>query len=236
MGTTTKLSDWDSEENYVEQAMESAMYNSAHSDDTLVLVGPARKPDNPSASLKAVGILQNFSIQQGKQVIPHSAIGSARTFFQSSKVQVSGSIGRLFVNGKNLYRVLYDNAFSSGSYDLTAKPLPHAEKNESFLANLDSSLFLIPFGMAVVYRDKAKNTIGGIYIEMMVIPTWSSTINAGSPTIVEGTSFMADRVRALSLTGMSAKDNSTETYKMNDITALGNSDLERRLDDILKTK
>ena len=233
---TTNIASWDSEENYVEQAMESAMYNSAHADDTLVLIGPARKPTSDVAgALTAVGVLQNFSITQQKQITPHSAIGSARTFFQASKVMVSGSIQRLFINGKNLYRVLYENAYKGG-YKLQSKPLPHAAENTKFLVNLDSNLFLIPFGMAVVYRDKAKNTLGGIYIELMTIPMWSSQISAGSPTIVEGTSFMADRVRALSLNGLSKTGTEAETNLMNDITAVGNSDLESRLDKILTTK
>ena len=236
---TKNLGNWESEDNYVEQAMESAMYNSAHADDTLVLVGPARKPKDPAQDLKAVGVLQNFSIQQGKQIVPHSAIGSARTFFQSSKVQVSGNIGRLFVNGKNLYRVLYNNAFNDdGTYKLKdSKPLPHAGENSKFLANLDSSLFHIPFGLGVVYRDKAKNTLGGIYIELVVIPTWGSQINAGSPTIVENTSFMADRVRALSL-GEIAKDSKAAgiTNTMNSITAGEDSALQTRLNSILTAK
>ena len=232
---TTNIASWDSEENYVEQAMESAMYNSAHADDTLVMIGPARKPTSDiDQHLTAVGVLQNFSIQQSKQVVPHSAIGSSRTFFQSSKVMVQGNIGRLFINGKNLYRVLYENAFKSG-YALKAEPLPHAGSNTKFLANLDSSLFLIPFGMAVVYRDKAKNTLGGVYIELVVIPSWGSQINAGSPTIVEGTSFMADRVRAMDLGTIQKASAADETKRMNAITGIGNTDLQTRLDSILTT-
>jgi len=201
---TTNLGDWNSDENYVAQAMESCMYASAHADDTLVLVGPARKPADFN-EMKSVGVLQNFAVQQGRSVVPHQAIGSARTFFQASKTSVSGNIGRLFVNGKNLYRALYDNMFdkNTGAYLLDGKLTsktnlpPHAKGNTNYLANLDSRMFLVPFGMAVIYRDKLQNEIGGIYIEMMVIPNWSTNISAGSPTLVEGTSFLADRVLAI---------------------------------------
>lgn len=203
---TTNLDNWNTDENYVAQAMESCMYASAHADDTLVLVGPARKPADFN-DLKAVGVLQNFSVQQGRSIVPHQAIGSARTFFQSSKTSVSGSIGRLFVNGQNLHRALYNNLFdASGNYLLAgATPdksslLPHdsGSRNTNYLANLDSRMFLIPFGMAVIFRDKLQNEIGGIYIELMVIPNWSANVSAGSPTLVEGTSFLADRVLAIS--------------------------------------
>jgi hypothetical protein len=215
------------------------MYASAHADDTLVLVGPARKPANFN-DLKAVGVLQNFSVQQGRSIVPHSAIGSARTFFQSSKTSVSGNIGRLFVNGKNLHRALYDNLYDdTGDYILdgdTAKEsslLPHAKGNTNYLANLDSRMFLIPFGMAVIFRDKLQNEIGGIYIEMMVIPNWSANISAGSPTLVEGTSFLADRVLAIN-TGKQPTKAPSANEEFNKALAEGTTDgLQARLDDIL---
>ena len=242
MDTTTSTANWNSDENYVADAMESSMYASAHADDTLVLIGPARRPADPS-KLTPVGILQNFSIQQGRSIIPHQAIGSARTFFQASKVSVSGNIGRLFVNGKNLHRALYDNYYSASTdgkskYLLNANgthgPLPHAPGNENFLVNLDSRLFLIPFGMAVVYRDKLQNTIGAIYVEMVVIPNWSSNISAGSPTLVEGTSFLADRVLPFNVG--SASGAYTENKLFNENLAAGDTQLQGRLDSIIADK
>jgi len=236
---TTSVASWRSDEQYVAQAMESSMYASAHADDTLVLIGPARMPSNPN-DLKPVGILQNFSIQQGRSVVPHQAIGSARTFFQSSKVSVSGNIGRLFVNGKNLHRALYDNFYNANEYLLKdsaaggKSPLPHAPGNENFLVNLDSRLFLIPFGMAVVYRDKLQNTIGAIYVEMMVIPNWSSNIAAGSPTLIEGTSFLADRVLPFAVpSGVGAY---TDNKTFNENLAAGDKGLAARLNSILIEK
>lgn len=234
---TKNLSNWNTDENYVAQAMESSMYASAHADDTLVLVGPARYAG--TNNLTAIGVLQNFSVQQGRSIVPHQAIGSARTFFQASKTSVSGNIGRLFVNGKNLYRALYDNMYDdAGNYLLDAPTqsnlLPHAKGNSNYIVNLDSRMFLVPFGMAIVYRDKLQNEIGGLYIEMMTIPNWSSNISAGSPTLVEGTSFLADRCIAIN-TGTAPKDAATANAQFNE--ALAGSDnqdgLAARLDKVI---
>ena len=243
MGTqvTTKLGDWNTDENYVAQAMESAMYASANADDTLVLVGPPRMPGDIS-ELKAVGVLQNFSVTQQRAVQPHQAIGSARTFFQASKTNVQGNIGRLFVNGKNLYRALYDNMYSTnGDYLLDGKTtentdlLPHAKSNTDYVVALDSRMFLIPFGMAVIYRDKLQNDIGGIYIEMMVLPNWSTNITAGSPTLVEGTSFLADRVLPLNTSVVAADRAQQSNAAFNESLAGGDSDLKNRLNTTKKS-
>ena len=240
-GITSKLADWNTDSNYVGQAMDSAMYASAHADDTLVLVGPPRF-NGDIQSLKAVGVLQNFQVSQGRQIVPHQAIGSARTFFQCSKASVNGSLGRLFVNGNNLFRALYNNMFNAqqkyaldGVGTKNSELLPFAEGQENYMVNLDSRMFLIPFGLAVVFNDKLQNSIGGIYIELCVIPNWSAGISAGSPTLVEGTSFMADRVVAFNpSTGIPEHDQAkTANAKFNEILAAGDVSLKARLDSIL---
>lgn len=239
---TTKLADWNTDENYVGQQMDSAMYASAHADDTLVLVGPPRF-NGRLDQLTPIGALQNFQVSQGRQVIPNQAIGSARTFFQVTKCMVNGSIGRLFVNGNNLFRALYQNAFDAqNNYSLAevgtngSKLLPYAEGKENYLVNLDSRLFLVPFGLAVVFNDKLQNAIGGIYIELCVLPSWNASIGAGSPSLVEGTSFMADRIVAFNPSkAVDSQGKAPAANKaLNKLLASGDESLQARLDAIIK--
>lgn len=201
IGITRNLTTWRFQDNYVERMMDNAAYTSAHPDDTLVLAGPARKSVVTDASattglssLLAIGMLQMVQISQTKPSQPVQSIGSGRSFFISGKAQGSGTISRLFVNGRNLLRVLYHNARST---DLAVHNFddPAAVSGQSqYYLNLDSELYLIPYGLACVFRTKAHNFVGGFYAELCMINNWAVSFQAGPTAIAEQVSFMFDRL------------------------------------------
>jgi hypothetical protein len=195
------MDNWNIQDSYVERLLDNAAYTSAHPDDTLLLAGPARF-DSVTAdgrpfteSLSAIGMVQGFSAQQSKPIQPMMSIGSGRQFYVSGKAQTSWSMQRLFVNGKNLLKVLSTQAQAAGldvsQFDEKAA---YADKSEQFWVNLDSELFLIPFGLGVLFRDKVHNTIGAFYMELCVINSWSLSLNAGGNMIAEAVSGMSDRI------------------------------------------
>lgn len=200
MAITTGLADWNYQDNYVERIMDNSAYTAAHPDDTLVLVGPPRfSALSDTRSAVAVGMLQAFQVSQQRPTVPLQSIGSGRSFFVSGKSSIQFQIGRLFVKGKNLMRALYHNAQQSG-IDFSAFNEPAVAGSEwlgddaNFVANLDSELFLIPFGLQVEFRDKSSNTIGGFYIELAMINSYSIGVNAGQNMILENVSGLADRI------------------------------------------
>ncbi len=209
---STSLSGWDSGENYVERVMDNAAYTSAHPDDTLVLIGPPRfTSDGP---LVAVGMLQAFQVSQQRQVTPMQTIGSNRSFFLAGKSAVQFQIGRLFVRGNNLLRALYSNVKNAGvdlktfgtspvedgAYD--AQPIFKNSEgiaagvagDSGYVANLDSEMFLVPFGMKCEFRDKQGSALGAFYLELCVINSFTVGVNAGQNMILENVSGMADRL------------------------------------------
>lgn len=200
IGIARNLSTWQFQDTYVERVMDNAAYTSAHPDDTLVLAGPSRSTGangsdtTGSASLLAIGMMQNMNISQVKSTTPVMAIGSGRSFFVSGKAQGNGSIARLFVNGRNLLRVLYHNAQSSdlnvGAFD----DKPAATTQSQFYINLDSELYYVPFGLAAIFRTKAHDFVGGFYAELTMIQSYNISIQAGANMIAEQVSFMFDRL------------------------------------------
>ena len=205
IGVTKGLNLWKFQNAYVERVMDNAAYQAAHPDDTLVLAGPARKAslgteatESPAANaentLLAIGMLQSVQFSQSKPTQPMMAIGSGRSFFVSGKAQTQWSIGRLFVNGRNLLRVLYHNAVAAG-LDVT-KLDDHAANavTSNFFTNLDSELYYIPFGMACLFRNKAHDLIGSFYVELCMINSYSVGMNAGQNMMLENVSGLADRV------------------------------------------
>jgi len=202
LGITRNLESWRFQDQYVERAMDNAAYTSAHPDDSLVLAGPARldtvnvsnTAGNSIQSLLAIGMLQNVQFSQQKQTQPVQAIGSGRSFFVSGKAQGSGSMQRLFVNGRNLLRVLYHNA-RAVSLPVERLDDPAARSVQSkFFINLDSELYLVPFGLGTVFRTKAHDFVGGFYSELTMITTYAVSFQAGMNQIAEQVQFLFDRL------------------------------------------
>lgn len=206
IGITTGVLDWEFQGNYVERAMDNAAYQAAHPDDTLVLAGPARfatigggNQTQGIASLLAIGMLQSLQFTQSKPTQPMMAIGSGRSFFVSGKAQTQWNIGRLFVNGRNLLRVLYHNAVAA-NLDVHQFDDPAAKsKNSNYFINLDSELYYIPFGLACFFRNKMHDLVGSFYAELCMINSYAIGINAGQNMVLENVSGLADRLLPMEL-------------------------------------
>jgi hypothetical protein len=207
IGITKGVDTWLFQDNYVEREMDNAAYSAAHPDDTLVLAGPPRKGTiaggqltTSPGSLLAIGMLQSIQFTQTKPTQPMMAIGSGRSFFVSGKAQTQWTIGRLFVNGRNLLRVLYHNAVNGSGMDASKFDDPAAKSAKSnFFINLDSELYYIPFGLACFFRNKAHDLVGSFYAELAMINSYAVSANAGQNMILENVSGLADRLLPLEL-------------------------------------
>jgi hypothetical protein len=202
IGITRNLENWRFQDHHVERTLDNAAYTSAHPDDTLVLAGPARVDtvdignSNGSSvqSLLAIGMLQNVTFGQTKNTTPVQAIGSGRSFFVSGKAQGQGVMQRLFVNGRNLLRVLYHNARASNLEVNKLDDIAAHAVEDKFYINLDSELYLIPFGLGTIFRTKAHDFVGGFYAELTMINNYSISFQAGANMIAEQVAFMFDRL------------------------------------------
>jgi hypothetical protein len=206
----TSITNWNPQDSCIERLMDNSAYTSAHPDDTLVLVGPARLSDAGDFSkLTAVGMLQQMQISQQRAVQPVQAIGSGRNYFLSSKASVSFTIGRLFAKGPNLHRALYKNIISDANIDgFNDREPAAAAGHPNGVFNLDSELFLIPFGLVLAFRDKSGGNLGSFFIESCMISNYSIGIGAGQNVVMENVNGIADRVMPINLTsGISGVNN-----------------------------
>lgn len=197
---------WRMQDNYVERIMDNAAYTAAHPDDTLVMAGPPRVPlpqtgtsAGTSKSLQdqllAIGHLQTVQFQQQKPTQPMMAIGSGRSFFVSGKAQGQATLGRLFVNGRNLLRVLHHNARRN---NLNVQDMDDRAANRlqsQYYINLDSELYLIPVGLGVIFRDKIHDLLGGFYTELTMITSYAVAFSAGQNMILEQSNLVFDRMK-----------------------------------------
>tara|TARA_B100001989_G_C24549165_1_gene473050 strand:+ start:3935 stop:4642 length:708 start_codon:yes stop_codon:yes gene_type:complete len=204
LNTVDSLNNWNPQNSCIERLTDNAAYTSAHPDDTLVLVGPARYSDvaDDGSSLTPVGMLQGLQVSQQKPVTPLQTIGSGRTYFLSGKTSVSWGCSRLFAKGNNLSRALYSNlANANGNAlpDFNIEEPAASEGRPNSVFNLDSELFLVPFGIAVAFRDKSGFSLGAFYLELCMIQSYSMQLASGQNVIMENVQGACDRVFPIDL-------------------------------------
>ncbi|RLC88618.1 MAG: hypothetical protein DRJ03_01730 [Chloroflexi bacterium] len=205
--TRPDQNNWLFQRSYVERLMDHAAISSAHPDNTLVMAGPARQQRNGEATIwdqmLPIGMVQNINVTQTKPTQPLMAVGSGRMFFVSGKAQGTAAVARLFVNGRNLLRVLYTNVVRANidvnKFDDYAAVPKIGGAQSQFFANLDSELFMIPFGMAIVFRNKAHQSIGAFYLELCMINNWTINFSAGQNLILENVNLLFDRLQPIAL-------------------------------------
>jgi hypothetical protein len=200
IGVTKSLQTWNSQHNSVERVTDNSAYDAAHPDDTLILAGPARKQIARSQTqggrtLLPIGMLTGFTLSSQAPVTPMQAIGSGRSFYLRGKGQSSWSMQRVLMNGRNLLRVLNHNANETSGVDASQFDDPAAaDTNSTFFVNLDSEMYYIPFGIAVLMRSKSRTQIGSCYMELCMLNTWGIQLGAGQPMVMESVGGFCDRV------------------------------------------
>lgn len=204
IGVTQGLNTWRMQQHHVERMLDNAPSDNAHPDDTLLLAGPARRGVISTGvggkrTLRALGMAQSFSLSSQASVMPLMAIGSGRSFFLRGKSQSQWTMSRVLMNGRNLLRALYHTAVQAGirpsRFD-DAAALESTQYPSQFFINLDSELFYIPIGMAMVMRTKAHALVGACYAELMMISSWGIQVQSGQAMIAESVQGLCDRVVA----------------------------------------
>jgi len=102
------LQNWNFYKDNVQQSLHSGQFASAET--TLIAAGPPKLSMASQGGLRTVypiGLLENASIQQSKQIQRVFEIGSSRSYFIPGRVVGSMSLGRIFYYGPSLLRVLY---------------------------------------------------------------------------------------------------------------------------------
>lgn len=207
----TGIDNWNPQGAHIERFMENAAYTSAHPDDTLILVGPSRFADlgvAPTAGstdiqtainkLVAIGMVQSMQVSQQRNVTPVQAIGSGRNYFMAGKSMVNFNMARLYAKGNNLQRALYRGVVSDANVNAFNPAEPAAstggDGNSRYALNLDSEMFLIPFGMCLVFRDKSNASLGGFYMESCMIQGYQLSVVSGQNVIMDNVSGLCDRM------------------------------------------
>ena len=218
MAGNNSLDTWDFNNFHVQVDIKSGEFISAFS--VLLAAGPPRlrdtsaielagKPvaDGQSITAVPIGVVENFSMSQNRQLQRLFEIGSKRSYFIPGRNVSSLQLSRTLFHGPSLLRALYAYApaaklggravqILSGAAGEATPDFPDIRNSAGvadYFINLDSDLFDQPFGLYVLLRDSKNRAYGATYLEDCHLQAHQFSINSSSILVAEAINAQFDQ-------------------------------------------
>jgi hypothetical protein len=154
-----------------------------------------------------IGLVENFGLTMGGNIQRIFEIGSQKHVIIPGKIVGTATIARIIYDHHSLLRVLYamysiqggedttdvnvltnsdDRSYAFTSAEMATVTSKRIPGYNQFWLNLDSDVFRYPIGLAVYFRNKGEDTMGGVYLENCLIGGSQISINAGTDVLAEG--------------------------------------------------
>ena len=151
--SSTSFSNWDFRNYHVQQELTGGQFVSAET--SLVAAGPPELAGTNAHTQGAtgggtvypIGLLENASLQQNKQLQKIFEIGSSRSYFIPGRVIGSLSLGRTFYYGPSLMRVMYAyySSTDTAGVNIGTKTAPSQIKLEDGSYSIDPKEQLLAY-------------------------------------------------------------------------------------------
>jgi hypothetical protein len=216
------LSGWKPDTNFVQQGVDNRQFVNAKY--SLIAVGPPRLGQlgglaSVSAGIEAgdgqaaigelvhpLGLVQQMSLGQNKQIARFFEIGSDRSYFIPGRSVGQLSLGRVYMHGPSLLRMLYA-AFKDEIAPVTVESMitggsvasnPHdvivPPGYENVFMNLGSDLFDQFLGLLWYIKDNNKRPMGAMYFESVNVPNHGLQTDAQGVVFSENVGLQYDRM------------------------------------------
>lgn len=159
--------------------------------------GPKEKPVHEL--LKPVGAVQSYVLNEGRQIVPFSELGSKLKRYAAGQTQYSASMARVLTKSGNLDYALYSwlndwlvNVMgdTSGALNLA---IPPGANNDQQWVSKESDIYLIPFGLLAITGTAGGQIIHMEYLERCFIQGGGNSKAAGNPLVVDNVSILVTR-------------------------------------------
>jgi len=225
------LNKWKFYDEHVGKELKNSAFISSSS--MMIASGPARlsesgatansnQESSSGVNVFPIALVQNFSMNQQKQLQRVFEIGSYKSHFIGGRTLCSASLGTVLFNGPSLLRSCYANF--KGLNGEISKLLPEGVKAENalgggfasdsetiktggtvltknkegsnsyFWMNLASLIFDHAFGLMLYIKDNSNNDYGAVYCEDAHINGHNLGITAGATIIMENVQIQFDTV------------------------------------------
>lgn len=151
-----------------------------------------------------IGVMQNASFQQQKNINQLYEIGSREPFFIPGRTMIQINLTRVVFNGDSLMAVLYDADQTSTGDESFVSPGPIVTDGRSasrkFYINLASELFNTGRDIALIMEDSEGQNAGGIIFRDCVIQSHGMGLSSNQVVVAENVVLRAKSIESLSVT------------------------------------
>lgn len=222
--TTTGLFGWNFKDQHVQPSISEQSYITSESQ--LIAFGPPNLSDLASAPAGTVpetdsrtiavvpaGLVENFSVAQGQQVIKLYEIGSVRSYILGARADGQISLNRVLYNGESLMRMMYAayKAKNGLFQALTGNSAPGVreidvgtiapgtvnaagQSGHDFFFNMQNVLFRQQFGTLLFMKDQSGTPYSGMYFESCMIASHGFGTSSAGIVVQEAAGLRFDRM------------------------------------------
>lgn len=152
-------------------------------------------------SVFPIGLVQNASIAQSRQLQQLFELGSRESYMIPGKTFVNLTLSRVLINGPNLLKAMYASTYEgsvAGDGDIGSAPAYlSAEGTGDFWIDMASEVFARPIGLMLYMLDTEKDAYAASYIEKCYIQSHQMSLTAQQTLILENVQIRGTRVRPI---------------------------------------
>jgi hypothetical protein len=200
------LSTWNFKDENVQDL--GSVSNIISSESIVVLAGPPKlRMDSINEDLIPIGLVENATVTQNKQMQQLWEIGSRQPYFVPGRTFIQAGLTRVLFDGQSLLKAIYQMTDSENWPNIDAEedelpgwPYNHdAEEKGQFFINLASQFFNNPLGLGFVIKDQEEETYGGFYLEECYIQNHQFTVQANQTVVLENSGLRATKIVPIEL-------------------------------------
>jgi hypothetical protein len=163
-------------------------------------------PGNPVGGddLIPIGVLENATVVQNKQLQQIFEIGSRIPFFIPGRTYIQVNLARVLFNGSSLMAILYADRDDSAWADTPDAPGgTYVDEGNvaqyKYYANLASSFFNKPTSLAFIINDSEDEPTGAMVLRDAYLQNYQLSVTGQQTIVLENATMRCARIESLSI-------------------------------------
>lgn len=205
------MSTWDFRHQHVQQFDSNEIASQIGSKSVLISVGPPNF--DPEGQSVVVGMVQNLSMQQQRQIMEIFEIGSQRRYYADNPHRNMLQMSRILFSGPSFMKLLASGILNqgvmpgpnprgvnqfAGLFEAGNRNAVGSNPNGQFFINLASDVFNNPLGVMLQFRESRGHggsvDYGSIYCEVAKVQGHNMAMNSQMWMIQEDVSILFENV------------------------------------------
>ena len=180
---------WDFKHHHVQQFDNTETASQLGAKAVLISVGPPTWDQNEGGQAIVMGMVQNLTIQQQRNIMEIFEIGSERRYFVDNPHRAQINISRALISGPSILKIVGSGLINRGLKESESPKVDESifrtndinaaapDKDANLWMNLATDLFNNPFGMLRMFEefhgDGTSSNYGSVYLQNCKVQGYS---------------------------------------------------------------